>query len=237
MSREEDLIPLVIAAAHAAAGKNAKNSEVVELIPSIAAAMSDGSREWKTAAEVLGAAVFTATFVSFQVEESSTRCLVQLDTGRPSKNYPDGIEPIRSHRTDGPQGRSMQKKLAALSKGDKVLVWKSMDEIADGQKARLLSHIQWIGRGDTSGQQATHTVQPDDGPPVRRGPEQGPPPPSENGDTSDDVDFAVEQFDALNGKDKAAVAKLAREAGIGFPRPAVAEVNQFLAIVGKVTGT
>jgi hypothetical protein len=240
-NREEDLIPLVIAAAHAAAGKGAKNSDVVELIPSIAASMSEGSREWKAAAEVLGAAMFTATFVGFEVEDSSKRCLVQLNTGRPSKNYPDGIEPIRSHRTDNPQGRAMQRKLAALKPGDRVLIWKAMDEIADGQKARLLAHIQWIGHAeeskplqrqpDTSGQGGDVEVVGDRKPESSR-------PPANLGTLDDDgVEYAAEQFNDLGPKDKAACVKLFRERGISFPVPTSEDVNKFLAVIGQVTNT
>lgn len=235
MSRSEDLAPLVVAAASAAAGRmdNKWRSRVMELIPPIAAAMSESSREMKAALEVLEASVFTATFVGFEVEASSTRCLVRLDTGRPSKNYPDGIEPIRSHRTDNPQGKAMQQKLERLKPGDRVLVWRAMDEIADGQKARLLAHIQYLGGSDPKSEPLRHQPGTGHESEVR----QAPAGEARRAPAGDDVALAVQSFEELAPRTKAAAAKALREAGLSFPEPKPDETERWLKIIGEVTGT
>jgi hypothetical protein len=150
MSEPTELIPSIIAAAIAAAGPKGSNdgawkAKINEAIPHVASMLGEHSRQWRIAAEVLGASVFTATYVDHAVEESSTRVLVHLDTGKPTKNYPDGIEPIRTHRTDNAQGRSMKERLDRLSAGDEVVVWKALESMGDGadaNKVRVLVHFE-----------------------------------------------------------------------------------------------
>ena len=144
----EEIIPLILSAAIASAGPKGNNEgqwlgKVNDAIPSIAAMMNEGSRQWHIATEVLGAAVFVATYVGHEIEESSTRALVRIDTGKATKNYPDGIEPIRTHRTDGAQGRHMKERLDRLEPGDEIVVWKALEANDDGtEKYRVLVHFQ-----------------------------------------------------------------------------------------------
>jgi len=159
-----EIIPSIIAAAVAAAGPKGDNegrwkAKLNDAIPHIAAMIHDGSRQWRIAEEVLTASVFVATYVDHEVEESSTRCIVHIDTGKSTKNYPDGIEPIRTHRTDNGQGRSMKHRLDQLEKGDEIVVWKALEAMGDGadaQKVRVLVHFEtrpkWkgSGRGETA---------------------------------------------------------------------------------------
>lgn len=146
--KHDEVIPSIIAAAVAAAGPKGSNegqwkAKVNDAIPHIASMIHDGSRQWNIAAEVLNAAVFVATYVDHKVEESSTRVLVHIDTGKATKNYPDGIEPIRTHRTDNAQGRSMKERLDKLSAGDEMVVWKSIEASDDGnEKYRVLVHFE-----------------------------------------------------------------------------------------------
>jgi len=148
MTEHEEVIPLILSAAIAAAGPRGTNeaawkAKLNDAIPPIAAMMNDRSRQWHIAAEVLDAAVFVATYVDHKVEESSTRCVVHIDTGKPTKNYPDGIEPIRTHRTDGAQGRAMKERLDRLSPGDELIVWKALESNDDGtEKYRVLVNFE-----------------------------------------------------------------------------------------------
>lgn len=147
MTEQTELIPMILAAAVASAGPRGTNegqwmAKVNDAIPPVAAMMHDASRQWHIAAEVLGAAVFVGTYVDHHVEESSTRVIVRLNTGKPTKNYPDGIEPIRTHRTDGAQGRSMKERLDRLTAGDEIVVWKALEANDDGtEKYRVLVHF------------------------------------------------------------------------------------------------
>lgn len=227
----DELIPLVLASAAAAAGPvdNKWRQRVMENIPNIAALMSDAGREWKAAQAVLEASVFTATYVSHSVEESSTRVIVNLKTA-PSKRNETGEEAVRTHRTDDVRGRMMKQRLDQLKPDDRLLVWKSLEAMASGDKVRILEHVQWIGHGDPKDEPLVRKpdVEPEV-PPPGEGPEEGGP--------VGDVAFALEQFNDLGAKDKAAVARAAREANISFPTPTPDEVDQFLAIIGQVTGT
>lgn len=163
MSEPNELIPMILAAAVASAGPRGTNegqwmAKVNDAIPPIAAMMHDGSRQWGIASEVLGAAVFVGTYVDHHVEESSTRVVVRIDTGKATKNYPDGIEPIRTHRTDNAQGRSMKERLDRLTAGDEIVVWKALESMGDGadaNKVRVLVHFSQRPKRTPSGEPAS----------------------------------------------------------------------------------
>lgn len=226
MTEHDDLIPLILSAAIASAGPRGNEgqwmSKINDAIPPIAAMMHDGSRQWGIAAQVLGAAVFVGTYVDHHVEESSTRVLVHIDTGKPTKNYPDGIEPIRTHRTDGAQGRSMKERLDHLTAGDEIVVWKALEANDDGtEKYRVLVHF---------------TVRPkrQDRPAQPAAP--GPAPAAVGSDrtagaTSDNP--VVERFQSLPGPIKVRVVKRLRDEGITFPDPGDDNVDRFIMIINE----
>lgn len=143
---DKDQARAVIAAAIAAAGPKGTNegawkAKVNEAIPHVVSMMNESSRQWRIAEEVLTAQIFTAVYRGFVVEETSKRCVVTIET-RVSKRYPDGLEPIRSHRTDNAQGKSMMERLAQLEDGDNILVFKAMEAINDETKVRVLVHFE-----------------------------------------------------------------------------------------------
>lgn len=211
----EDKAGLVIMAAIAAAGPRGDNDylwkqKVNENIPYVVAMMGDGSRQRAVAEQTLEAQVFVATFRGYEVEASSTRCLVQLET-RPSARRPDGIEPIRSHRTDNPQGKSMQRRLDDLKDGDEILVWKAMESTSTDMKVRILVHFEKLpGRKSQNDEPVVKT---------------------EPGVFDEPAE--VDRFNGLHTKVKARVAKRLREAGIDFPMPAEADREQFNRIIGE----
>jgi len=234
MSDHADMIPSVIAAAIAAAGPKGTNeaawrATVNDAIPHVVSMMDDGSRQWKIAEEVMGAAVFVATYVDHKVEESSTRVVVHIDTGKATKNYPDGIEPIRTHRTDNAQGRSMKERLDKLTKGDEIVVWKAMESMGDGadaNKVRVLVHFETrpkrsSGRGET----APATVPASDGQPVE-------PRTARAGSGPRPSNPAVERFEGLTGKVKVGVVKRLRAENISFPDPGD-DVDRFVIIISE----
>lgn len=225
MTTEANLQPMIIAAAIAAAGPRPASDYTWEqrvnaAIPSIVAMMHESSRPWKIADEVLNATVFVGTYVSHSVEESSTRCLVQIDTGRPSRNYPDGVEPIRSHRTDNPQGQAMQKRLADLRAGDEILVYKTMEssgEGADANKVRTLVHFRLLRRAERAETAEPRREQP--APKAERVEEGGP---------------LTERFNALPNPIKIEVVKRLRAAGISFPEPEPYDEAKYILIIQEV---
>lgn len=177
--KHDEIIPSIIAAAIAAAGPKGSNeaawkAKINEAIPHIAAMLHDGTRQWRIAEEVLSASVFVGTYVNHEYEESSTRLIVHIDTGKPTKNYPDGIEPIRTHRTDNTQGRAMKDRLQHLKAGDEIVVWKALEAMGDGadaQKVRVLVHFETRPkRKDSPGRAAGTAAPAGDGRPVESRP-------------------------------------------------------------------
>lgn len=146
--KPDEVIPSIIAAAIAAAGPMGAHegqwkAKVNRAIPHITSMLNDGSRQWKTALEVLEASVFTGQYVRHEIEESSTRVMLYVDVGRPSENFPDGIESIRSHRTDNAAGRDMLSRLEKLESGDELVLWRSMEKIEGTNKSvRTLVHME-----------------------------------------------------------------------------------------------
>lgn len=214
-------IPNIIAAAIAAAGPKtgseaAWKAKINELIPSIVSMMGDGSRQTRIAQEVIGASVFVAEFVRYEVEESSTRCVVWLNSGRPSRNYPDGIEPIRSHRTDNAQGRAMQEKLNQLQPGDEVVVWKALEEAGDN-KVRVLVHLE--KRPGRSEKPAYKPDPPQEQHSMVREPKPAPESPVQK------------RFDDLPSRVKARVAQRARAEGIDVVNTHADHVDKLIKII------
>jgi len=213
----EDNIPMIIAAAVAAAGPRGSNdaawkAKINEAIPHIASMISEGSRQTKIAQEVLGASVFIAEYVRHEVESSSTRCVLWLNSGRPSRNYPDGIEPIRSHRTDNAQGRAMKERLDQLKPGDEIVVWKALEEAGEN-KVRVLVHFETRPKREVSVSGSPSLTD------TGRSPSEGFLLSDSDGERKSDVAPVIERFEALPTKMKIAVAKRARAVGINVAEP------------------
>ena len=230
-----DLIPSIIVAAIAAAGPKGSNEaawkgKINDAIPHIASMIHDGGRQWKIAEEVLNASVFVATYVGHEVEQSSTRVVVHIDTGKPTKNYPEGIEPIRTHRTDNAQGRNMKRRLDTLDHGDEIVVWKALESVGDGSdahKVRVLVHYETRPRRKDS------SAGPGEGSHAGGG---GPAEQSEshNSDSSGAVAESTpftERFDRLPGAVKVAVVRRFRAGNISFPEPQPEDAGPFIAII------
>ena len=151
MSDQPDIdIPAVIAAAVSAAGERGGNrtdaawrASVDRAIPFIIAMMGEGSHQSKIATEVATAQVFTSVYLGYTIEESSTRCVVNLET-KVTDDHPDGVEQMRTHRTDSAQGEAMKIRLNALKKGDAIIVWKAMEKMSGtkDRKVRVFAHFE-----------------------------------------------------------------------------------------------
>lgn len=225
----DDNVPMIIAAAIAAAGPRGSNdaawkAKVNEAIPHVVSMMGEGSRQTKIATEVLGASVFVAEYVRHELETSSTRCVVWLNSGRPSRNYPDGIEPIRSHRTDNAQGRAMKERLDQLSPGDELVVWKALEEAGEN-KVRVLVHLETRPKREVS--VSGFPSFPDTGRPPSGGLLLSDP----DGGRKSSESPTSDRFEALPAKIKVAVAKRARAEGINVSEPDTSHVDQLMKII------
>lgn len=224
MSEKQELIPSIVAAAIAAAGPRGSSdaawrAKVNEAIPFVVAMMGEGSRQWRVADEMLSATVFVADYLGYEYEESSTRCVVKLGT-TPSKRYPEGVEPIRTPRTDGPAGKSMRARLDALPEGSQLIVWKAMESSKDDMKVRVLAHFEVRpGRAEDRPVHGRPVEEP--GAAVRV-PQSRPAPAA---------DPVVERFEALPPKVKVAVVKRLRDEGISFPDPGPDNVDRMIRII------
>lgn len=235
MSEHHNLIPSIIAAAVAAAGERKNDAawkgKINDAIPAIAAMLNPpapggrGSRQWQIAAEVLGADVFVATYRGHTLEDSSKRNIVTLET-RPSKKYPDGLEPIRTHRTDNAQGRHMAERLADLADGDEIVVWKAMETSAtdDSVKVRVLVHFET--RPKRSGPPAGGAARQPERVEVE------PPAAAPNTAAGGSLGYMLEE---LSTKDKLKAITLLREEGISFPEPQPDRADRYIAIIDSIT--
>jgi len=157
MTNTEDVIKLAIQAAGTADDLIAWKSRINALIPEIVVMLSERSLQRKSAERLADASVFTGDYLGYEYEETSTRCVVKLFTGE-SRDHPDGIETIRTDRTDSSSGKMMRRKLDGLPSGCRVAAWKVMETAGQNTKVRVLGHIEFIGGKQSSPNTASSTV-------------------------------------------------------------------------------
>ncbi|WP_277212289.1 hypothetical protein [Isoptericola croceus] len=104
-----------------------------------AVAGNDQHPAFRAVEQVAAAKVFTGTVVSIVKEQSSTRGLITLHTG--TERSDDGTESVRTERTDNPVGLAMAKQVRSLV-GHKVVVWIEVETMKNGNKSRVLRHIE-----------------------------------------------------------------------------------------------
>lgn len=151
----------VIAAGFAAAGPLAPDADdevraqhrarIVEAITTITVAAADEkSFANKAIDQVAGpdVKVFTGTVVKVTREEAITRGIVHLRTRVHPEYAPDGIEQVRTERTDDPVGLAVAKRLRSL-KGHRVLLWVEIESFQSksgaNRKFRVVRHVEDLG--------------------------------------------------------------------------------------------
>jgi len=117
---------------------------VCDLAAEISVMCSERSRVSRRVHGIANSKVFAAVVVGGKLEPSSTRGIVNLRTS-PTKDRPDGIEQVRTERTDTADGASMWNRMKAL-KGHRVVIWIEVQEFNGGQsKARVVQHVEDLG--------------------------------------------------------------------------------------------
>lgn len=137
----------LVAAAAIVAGPGASSGKVEETLVSLALMAEEESPTMRRLARILGAQRFVAEFVSVRIEESSTRAVLALQV-KPTADAPDGVEQIRTDRTDHRDGARMFR-LAQKLVGHRVIVFKVLEDM-DGQpnrKVRVAVHLVDLGPG------------------------------------------------------------------------------------------
>jgi len=220
-------IKAIVAAACAAAGPvtgaaPAWKMRVNELVPEIAALMSEGSRAWKAAEAILEADHISGVYLRSELEETSTRLLVTIMANNSAEE-----EHLRTPRTDTPEGKRMQNKLSYVKPGDRIHIWKVIEQMRNdpNKKVRYIGHFESYG------------PDPNAAPPKNAGaPPPRPVPPPGSGDP-EGGDIAG-QINALTVSQKIAVRNGANQLGVkNFMQPADDEErNTVLRLIKEQTG-
>lgn len=149
---EQEKIDQIVLAAVGAAGPVAGDptswlDRVTDLSARIAVLCSDRSRPARKVQSILASKVFTATVVGGKLETSSTRGIVNLKT-KETQQHPDGLEQVRTERTDSPDGAAMWSQIKGL-KGHRVALWVEVQEYNGGAaKVRVVQHFEDLGLAD-----------------------------------------------------------------------------------------
>ncbi|WP_422759091.1 hypothetical protein [Paenarthrobacter sp. C1] len=107
--------------------------------------LNDNSDVARSIAMLADCKNFTGTILGVQKEASSTRGFIAFKTAE-SKFNPDGIETARTERTDSDEeAKAFASRLRNELTGHRVLVWIEMQETKNGQKVRILQHVQDLG--------------------------------------------------------------------------------------------
>jgi hypothetical protein len=144
---DQSIIATLVAAAATAEAQNASDRPLMERIADtaqqLAALASPSSDVGQRVSRLLGAKVFYGTITSVAKEESSTRAVVTMKT-RPSKFHPDGIETVRTDRTDNPTGLAFAKKVQGL-KGHRCRFYVAMEKASEDLEVRVLAWVDDLG--------------------------------------------------------------------------------------------
>lgn len=221
MTNIEDVIKLAIQAAGAADDLIVWKSRINALIPEIMVMLGERSPQRKAAERLAEASVFTGDYLGYEYEESSTRCIVKLFTGE-SKDHPDGIERIRTDRTDSSPGKMMRRKLDNLPSGCRVAAWKVMETAGQNTKVRVLGHIDYIGSKSSSPSAPATTIESviNVAPPVEA--------------DQDKRDHLVKSLQSLTAAQKVAVHGMCKQAGIPNMMNPVGKENEVLSMIAAV---
>ena len=235
---------LIVIGAIAAAGKMessvAWKGRVNSLIPQVASMLGDRSSQMQRALAMVRATVFTADYIGHDTEyltregrpDESRRVQVRL-VHPIDRDHPDGVQLIRTERTDTQVGKSMLDRLSALEGGETLLCWRAKEEIRSGsqagREASYLAHFEVLPkRGDqSSGSRGSAT-------PTRTAPEGSPSPsgaPPEERSTIDwfgDFNQATEHMD---GRTKSIFVGMLRDAGL-WP-PSADNIDRIILEVGQ----
>lgn len=141
-----DYVISLLGPAFVAAGKGASDDDVCDQLIRLHLMVGDNSPVMKRMQRVTTAQPFVADLVDVTIEASSTRAVLTLSST--TADSEDGLEQIRTDRTDQPDGRRTAEQ-ARLMVGRRVLVFKVMEAIDAQKKVRVCVHLVDIGPART----------------------------------------------------------------------------------------
>lgn len=228
MSAEQAMHMAMIAAGPIGNNERDWLRRVETATPACAALLKPGGPA-DTAAKVLESTAFSATFVGFEVEESSSRLIVSFKskTTDAKDADADGTESLRTEPMWTGAGRAMRRKVEHLQPGDSVVVHKHVETVDGSKKVRVVVHLEVLGRKpDRTGQSATsrRIESPNEAPVAER----------EVAATPGDS-VRTTRFDALDNKAKVAFMRACRthEPPIADPFHDEDRLDAVLVLLGK----
>lgn len=234
---DEERIQQVVALAISAAGPmgdraGAWKGKINDLIPEISIMLHPQSAQARRAASMLNAVFLTGdptpVYLGYELEASSTRLLVSFKTKIHPKWNKEGVDTLRSERTDSQLGQAQKRLLDQMSPGQECLVWKIDEEKGDGEKVRILGHVVPLGTKVSTGVPAP--VDGGSGPPAAP-PREAPSPVPPTGDGGFAEKLTAAMVD-LSNPQKKRVADRARARGLW---PASDEtIDQLIVIVEEI---
>ena len=130
-------------------------ARAVQAITEITVAATD-EKSWANRAidQVAGpdVKIFTGTVLKVTREDATTRGIVHLRTRVHREYAPDGVEQVRTERTDDPVGLAIARKIRSL-KGHRVLLWVEIETFTPktggpARKSRVVRHVEDLGLAD-----------------------------------------------------------------------------------------
>lgn len=134
----------LVTGAAVVAGPGASIPVIEALVVDLALMAESDSPIMRRLVRIQDASRFVAELVDVEIEQSSTRAVLTLKTDDITDKKPDGIEKMRTERTDQPDGKSMWR-IALGLKGHRVLVYKELQEAGPDRKVRVCIHLTDLG--------------------------------------------------------------------------------------------
>jgi hypothetical protein len=235
---DEERATAVVAAAIAAAGQvqgtntYAWKQKVDTLITEIGLMMQDESAQMKRAALTLKAKViWDVEWMGYTYEPSSTRCLAHIK-GKPSKWYKDGVEPLRTQRTDTDEGKRQRELLDTIPVGARVIVWKIDEPMGtDGETVRVIGRIEVLDNKTSSGSPSPRTSAPESPPPAAPREEVArPDPPAGSGDLTHQMNESIDE-PKLSARQRISAMRAIRDHDL-LP-PTVDTIDRIITIIAE----
>jgi hypothetical protein len=137
----------LVAGAATVTGPGASPSVIEATVVDLALMADPDSLVMKRLVRIQGAQRFVAELVDVTIEQSSTRAVLSFPT-TDLERHPNGLETMRTERTDQPDGMSMYRRALGL-KGHRVLVFKELQDTNDPKKkVRICLHLIDLGAPD-----------------------------------------------------------------------------------------
>ncbi|MCD6056493.1 MAG: hypothetical protein K0Q89_23 [Thermomicrobiales bacterium] len=108
-------------------------------LPVVAGFLRPEGEAMRVAKEVLEGAPIFATYQGKDFEERSQRYIVSFiaDHGGGGE-----VETVRTHRTDEPAGAAMATRLIGMQPGDRMLIFKAVDDVSAKMKVRIMAGFE-----------------------------------------------------------------------------------------------